>query len=170
LVPREQIPGVEGITLDPGKDVAAQTGTPYGARREWLVSPWGAPCVAPPWGELVAIDLSAGEVKWRVPLGTIEDQLPIRVGWKLGVPNIGGPIMTAGGVAFIAAAMDRRLRAFEVDTGRELWSHKLTGGTQTTPMTYEANGRQFVVLVTGRHMWFNMPASDEVVAFALPPQ
>lgn len=169
LVPREQIPGVEGITLDPGKDVAAQTGTPYGARREWLVSPWGAPCVAPPWGELVAIDLGAGEIKWRVPLGTIEDQLPISVGWKLGVPNIGGPIMTAGGVAFIAAAMDRRLRAFEVDTGRELWSHKLAGGTQTTPMTYEANGRQFVVLVTGRHMWFNMPASDEVVAFALPP-
>lgn len=170
LVPRAKIPGIEGITLDPGKDVAAQIGTPYGARREWLVSPLGAPCTKPPWGELIAVEMSEGKVRWRVPLGSIEDYLPIPVpvDTDLGTPNIGGPIVTAGGVIFIAATMDRYLRAFDVDTGRVLWKQKLAAGTQTTPMTYSVDGRQFVVLVTGQHMWFGSPAGDEVVAFALP--
>lgn len=168
LVPRKDIPGVEGITLDPGKDVAAQIGTPYGARREWLLSPLGAPCVAPPWGELVAVDMAKGHVKWRVPLGSIEHFLPVPIPWHLGTPNLGGPVVTAGGVVFIAATMDRHLRAFDLDTGETLWKHEMDAGTQTTPMTYSANGRQFVVLVTGHHLWFGSPAGDEVVAFALP--
>ena len=168
LVPRKEIPGIEGITLDPGKDVAAQIGTPYGARREWLLSPLGAPCVAPPWGELVAVDMAAGTVKWRVPLGSIENFLPVKLPWNLGTPNVGGPVVTAGGVVFIAATLDRYLRAFDIETGRTLWKHELQAGTQTTPMTYDAAGRQFVVLVTGHHLWFGTPAGDEVVAFALP--
>lgn len=168
LVPRKDIPGIEGITLDPGKDVAAQIGTPYGARREWLLSPLGAPCTAPPWGELVAVNLASGDVRWRVPLGSIERFLPIRIPWNLGTPNLGGPVATAGGVVFIAATMDRYLRAFDIDSGEVLWKHAMDAGTQTTPMTYEANGRQFVALVTGHHLWFGSPAGDEVVAFALP--
>jgi quinoprotein glucose dehydrogenase len=168
MVPRKEIPGVEGIELKDGKDTSAATGTPYGVRREWLLSPWGAPCTAPPWGELVAVSMVDGEVKWRVPLGSIEKRLPIRFEWNLGTPNLGGPIVTAGGLVFIAATMDGYLRAFDIDTGKMLWRQELPAGTQTTPMTYEAGGRQFLVLATGHHLWFNSPAGDEIVAFALP--
>jgi quinoprotein glucose dehydrogenase len=168
LVPRKEIPGVEGIELKDGRDTSAATGTPYGVRREWLLSPWGAPCTAPPWGELVAVDLDSGAIKWRVPLGSIEKRLPIRFEWNLGTPNLGGPVITAGGLVFIAATMDGFLRAFDIDTGRMLWRHELPAGTQTTPMTYEAQGQQFVVLATGHHLWFGSTPGDEIVAFALP--
>jgi quinoprotein glucose dehydrogenase len=168
MIPRAEIPGVEGISLAGGRDVAAATGTPYGTRREWLLSPLGAPCTAPPWGELVAVDLKSGDVRWRVPLGSIEKQLPIRFEWNLGTPNLGGPIVTAGGLVFIAGTMDGYLRAFDVENGEMLWRHEMPAGTQATPMTYEAGGRQFVVLVTGHHLWFSSPAGDEVIAFALP--
>jgi quinoprotein glucose dehydrogenase len=168
MIPRAEIPGVEGISLANGKDVAAAIGTPYGTHREWLLSPLGAPCTAPPWGELVAIDLKDGSVKWRVPLGSIEKQLPIRFEWNLGTPSLGGPILTAGGLVFIAGTMDGFLRAFDIESGEMVWRHEMPAGTQATPMTYELNGRQYVVLVTGHHMWFNTPVGDEVIAFALP--
>lgn len=170
MVPRAQIPGVEGISFANGKDIAAASGTPYGTRRDWLLSPWGAPCTAPPWGELVAINLTDGSIKWRVPLGSIEKRLPIHFEWNLGTPNLGGPVVTAGNVIFIAATMDGFLRAFDVETGKLLWRHEMPAGTQATPMTYEADGRQYVVLVTGHHLWFGSPAGDQVVAFALPKQ
>jgi quinoprotein glucose dehydrogenase len=168
MIPRAEIPGVEGISLAGGKDVAAATGTPYGTNRKWLLSPLGAPCTAPPWGELVAVDLLDGNVKWRVPLGSIEKNLPLRFEWNLGTPSLGGPIVTAGGVIFIAGTMDGFLRAFDIENGEMLWRHEMPAGTQATPMTYETDGRQFVVLVTGHHLWFDTPAGDEVIAFALP--
>jgi quinoprotein glucose dehydrogenase len=168
MIPRAEIPGVEGISLAGGKDVAAATGTPYGTNRRWLLSPLGAPCTAPPWGELVAVDLQSGDVRWRVPLGSIEKNLPVRFEWNLGTPSLGGPIVTAGGVIFIAGTMDGFLRAFDIENGEMLWRHEMPAGTQATPMTYETDGRQFVVLVTGHHLWFDTPAGDEVIAFALP--
>ncbi|MCE3284466.1 MAG: enzyme repeat family protein [Steroidobacteraceae bacterium] len=168
MIPRAEIPGIEGISLARGKDVAAATGTPYGTRRDWLLSPLGAPCTAPPWSELVAVDLASGDVRWRVPLGSIEKQLPIRFEWNLGTPSLGGPIVTAGGLVFIAGTMDGYLRAYDIDTGEMLWRHEMPAGTQATPMTYEVGGRQYVVLVTGHHLWFDSPAGDEVIAFALP--
>jgi len=168
LIPRREIPEVRGIDLTGGRDTAEAAGTPYGVRREWLLSPWGAPCSAPPWGELIAVSLKDGSVRWRVPLGSIEKFLPIPIEWNLGTPNLGGPIVTAGGLVFIAATMDGFLRAFDVDSGEMLWRHELPAGSQTTPMTYEAGGRQFVVIATGHHLWFGSPAGDEVVAFALP--
>jgi quinoprotein glucose dehydrogenase len=168
LVPREEIRGIEGINLEAGIDVAAALGTPYGVRREWLLSSWGAPCVKPPWGELVAVDMEKGSIVWRVPLGSIEKMLPLPIEWNLGTPNIGGPIVTAGGLVFIGATMDGYLRAFDIDSGEELWKDELPGGTQTTPMTYSAGGKQYVVMVTGHHMWFGSQASDAVVAFSLP--
>ena len=168
LVPREQIEGITGINLEAGNDVAAALGTPYGVRREWLLSSWGAPCVKPPWGELVAVDMEKGSIEWRVPLGSIEKMLPLPIEWNLGTPNLGGPVVTAGGLIFIGATMDGYLRAFDIDSGKELWKDQLPGGTQTTPMTYSAGGKQFVVMVTGHHLWFGSPASDAVVAYSLP--
>jgi len=168
LVPREQIEGITGINLEAGNDVAAALGTPYGVRREWLLSSWGAPCVKPPWGELVAVDMEKGSIEWRVPLGSIEKMLPLPIEWNLGTPNLGGPIVTAGGLIFIGATMDGYLRAFDIDSGEELWKDQLPGGTQTTPMTYSAGGKQYVVMVTGHHLWFGSPASDAVVAYSLP--
>ncbi len=168
LLPRSETGNIEGISLASGRDIAAQQGTPYGTNRDWLLSPWGAPCTPPPWGELVAVSLEDGSVKWRVPLGSIEDKLPIPFEWNLGTPNLGGPVVTAGGVVFIAATMDNVIRAFDVRNGKMLWRDKLPAGGQATPMTYTVNGRQFLVMVTGNHMWFGSPAGDEVVAYALP--
>lgn len=168
MIPRREIAGVSGISLANGTDVSAAAGTPYGVHREWLLSPLGAPCNPPPWGELVAVSLADGSVKWRVPLGSIEKWLPIHFEWNLGTPNVGGPIVTAGGLVFIAATMDNFLRAFDLDSGRMLWRVELPAGGQATPMTYESGGRQFVVMVTGHHLWFGSPAGDEVVAYALP--
>ena len=170
LIPREAIPGVDGITLVDGKDVAAMRGSPYGISRRWLLSPLGAPCVPPPWGELVAIDLRDGEIRWRSPLGSIRDHLPIPLNIRLGTPNLGGPLVTAGGLVFIGATMDRMLRAFDIRTGDELWSMRMPAGTQTSPMTYEAEGRQFVVLATGHHLWFGSKPGDELIALALPDE
>ncbi|MFS0735934.1 pyrroloquinoline quinone-dependent dehydrogenase [Sphingomonas sp. 1P06PA] len=152
------------------EDVSPMAGTPYEVKREWLLSPWGAPCTPPPWGGLTAIDLRTGRTLWDRPLGTINHEVPVPLPFDLnqGTPNIGGPVATRGGVLFVAATMDRYLRAIEMATGREIWRDRLPGGSQTTPMSYMANGRQYVVIASGQHMWFQTPRSDEIIAYALP--
>jgi quinoprotein glucose dehydrogenase len=143
-------------------------GTPYVMRRRMITAPDRLPCVPPPWGSLVAIDLKTGSRAWDVPLGDPSTLLP-GVGalskTPLGVPNLGGPIATAGGVVFIGATMDHFLRAFDIETGRELWRGPLPGGARATPMTYELNGRQFVVISVGGYE--DWGKGDYVVAFAL---
>ena len=169
LLPRR--PGEAGsVKLTGQADVSPMSGTPYSVKREFLLSPWGAPCTPPPWGGLTAINLRTGATKWDVPLGTINFASPVPLPFNLnyGSPNIGGPITTQGGVLFIAATMDGYLRAISMATGRELWRAKLPGGSQATPMTYTVGGRQFVVMATGQHMWFQTKAADELVAYALP--
>ena len=143
-------------------------GTPYAMKRDVLLSPLGIPCNPPPWGTLAAVDLASGKVKWEVTLGTTRDiaPVPIAIGW--GTPNMGGPIVTAGGVVFIGAAMDDYLRAFDAATGAELWKGRLPAGGQATPMTYRAGGKQYVVIAAGGHGRMTTRLGDAVVAFALP--
>jgi quinoprotein glucose dehydrogenase len=151
-------------------ELAPQAGTPYGMAREAILSPLGLPCVPPPWGALSAVDLRDGRVRWEVPLGTTRDLLPIPLSVGRGTPNFGGPIATAGGLVFIGAAMDDYLRAFDADTGAELWKGRLPAGGQATPMTYRVrpDGRQYVVIAAGGHGKLGTRRGDAVVAFALP--
>ena len=137
-------------------------GTPYVMRRRLIVGPTGLPCTPPPFGALVAVSLKTGAIAWRVPLGTMGDTP------DLGAINLGGPIVTAGGLVFIGATLEHAFRAFDIETGRELWKATLPAGARATPMTYEANGRQFVVIAAGGGGPFG--AGDAIVAFALPPR
>ena len=154
------------------EEYAPQEGTPVGMVRRPLVSPLDLPCIKPPWGTLLAVELESGQVKWEVPLGTIRDIAPIPLPLKYGTPNLGGPIVTAGGLVFIGAAMDDYLRAFDLDSGEELWKGRLPAGGQATPMTYrlKEGGRQFVVIAAGGHGRLGTTAGDSLVAFALPPK
>jgi quinoprotein glucose dehydrogenase len=155
----------------PNSEFAKQVGTPYGIRREPLLSPWGLPCTQPPWGTLVSVDLRRNRIVWQVPLGSTEGVGPWFAPTRdFGMPNMGGPIGTAGDVVFVGAALDGYFRAFDIETGRELWKHRLPAGGQATPMTYRAgrNQRQFVVIAAGGHGMLNTPRGDYVIAFALP--
>lgn len=143
-------------------------GTPYVMRRRIVKAPSGIPCAPTPWGSFVAIDLRTGAKRWDVPLGdpaSIKPDVARLPTPPTGLPNLGGPIVTAGGVAFIGASLDHFIRAFDIETGKELWRGALPAGARATPMTYEINGRQFVVIaVGGNEDW---GAGDYFVAFAL---
>jgi len=146
----------------------AQEGTPYAVRRELLLSPWGIPCNPPPWGTLTAVDVKLGKVLWEIPLGTTRNIAPFPFWFQVGVPNIGGPIATATGIIFIAAATDQYLRAIDEDTGKELWKGRLPFAGHATPLTYRLrNGKQFIVIAAGGHV-FSKKQGDAIVAFSLP--
>ena len=154
--------------LDHDAEFAPMEGAPYGMSRYFVLSPFGLPCTPPPWGVLAAIDLASGEIVWRKSFGTTRDLAPGGLAFPLGTPNIGGPIVTAGGIIFIGAAMDNFLRGFDIVTGEELWKGRLPAGGQATPMTYEWKGRQYVVIAAGGHGRAGTKVGDHVVAFALP--
>jgi quinoprotein glucose dehydrogenase len=166
LVPRAEASAAGAGSGDlPG--LTAQRGTPYAVSREILLSPLGIPCNPPPWGTLAAVDMSAGTIRWQVPLGTTRDVAP----WPwltFGMPNMGGPIATDTGLVFVAAATDDYLRAFSSETGAELWRGRLPAGGQATPMSYVLDGRQYVVIAAGGHGALGTTRGDAVVAFALP--
>ena len=129
----------ESSRLGEGYEYTLMEGTPYVMRRRLLMGPGGVPCTPPPFGALVAISLRNGTRLWEVPLGTP----PLPTGApappvNLGMPNLGGPIITGGRLVFIAATLDRMIRAFDIDTGKELWKAPLPAGGRATPMTYEA--------------------------------
>ena len=149
------------------EEYAPMEGAPYAMTRETVLSPLGLPCTPPPWGVLAAVDLASGAIVWRKTLGTTED-LANGLALKFGTPNVGGPIVTAGGVVFIGAAMDDYLRAFDVETGAELWKGRLPAGGQATPMTYEWGGAQYVVIAAGGHARLGTKSGDYIVAFKLP--
>jgi quinoprotein glucose dehydrogenase len=143
-------------------------GTPWAQVFKPLLSPLFSPCNAPPWGELVAVDMAAGEIRWRVTLGVLDKLMPVPIPLRWGTPTSGGPIATAGGLVFIGATMDERFRAFDIETGEELWEAFTPTASMATPMTYEVDGRQYVVVASGGHMWqYGFKIGDWLVAFAL---
>ena len=131
----------------------------------WLDSN-GYPAVKPPWGTLNAIDLNTGSIRWKVPLGEFKELTAQGVP-PTGTENYGGPLVTAGGLVFIAASRDAHLRAFDRKTGRELWKAPLPAGGYATPATYSVGGRQYVVIACGGGK-MGTPSGDAYVAFALP--
>lgn len=144
-------------------------GAPFAAQMRPFRSPIGLPCQQPPWGYVAAADLATGKVIWQHKNGTTEDLAPVPLPFEMGVPSIGGPIVTAGGVAFHSGTMDYYVRAFDVTDGRELWRERLPAGGQATPSTYRgADGRQYVVVVAGGHGSTGTKAGDSVIAYALP--
>jgi len=143
-------------------------GAPYSLDGAFFVSPWGLPCVAPPWGEIVAIDLAAGVELWRRPLGRIEVG-PFRTPAAWGSPNVGGPIATAGGLVFIGAGMDGSFRALDWETGDVVWSdERLPAPAMAAPMTYEVGGVQYVAVAAGGNGLAGTRQSDAIVAYRLP--
>jgi quinoprotein glucose dehydrogenase len=146
-------------------------GTPYVMRRRVLLSPSGMPCTPPPFGTLEAIDLKSGRRVWEVPLGSasalVDGARAASIPSDWGSPNLGGPTVTAGGIVFIGAALDRSLHAYDVETGRELWRGKLPASGKATPMSYRLDsGEQFVAITVGGGGAFGQ--GDYVVAFHLP--
>ena len=169
---RSKITGA-GETRGPGAEYTDMRGTPYVMRRQFMFGPGGAPCSPPPFGSLVAIDLNTGTKKWDVPLGTLGAIMPPGVAPEtaatFGSINLGGAISTAGGLVFIGATVDNAVRAYDVETGRELWKGALPAGAKATPMTYRGprDRRQYVVIAAGGDgEVFGL--SDAIVAFRLP--
>jgi quinoprotein glucose dehydrogenase len=154
-----------------GLEYTNMRGTPYWMKREVFISPGGSLCTPPPFGALVAVSLRTGKMLWSVPLGTTEglDRLGMSVPPDIrGMINLGGAITTAGGLVFVGAATDAWFRAFDVETGAELWKAKLPAGGKATPMTFRgADGRQYVVIAAGGDGKV-FGKSDEIVAYALP--
>nr|MBA3811783.1 PQQ-binding-like beta-propeller repeat protein [Caulobacteraceae bacterium] len=168
LIPAAEVAAAKAA--EPDVEISPQAGAPFGMRRQVLLSPLGLPCNPPPWGLLHAIDMRTGRILWQVPLGTTEDKAPFSqfILPHVGMPNFGGPIVTASGLVFIGAALDDYLRAFDAATGKELWRGRLPAGGQATPMTYVFKGRQYVLIAAGGHAKSGTKRGDQLVAFALP--
>jgi len=144
-------------------------GAPFAASMKPFMSPIGLPCQAPPWGYVAGVDLHTGQVAWKHRNGTVRDLSPLPLPFRMGVPGIGGPMLTAGGVAFYSGALDNYVRAYDLADGRVLWQDRLPAGGQATPMTYEGeDGRQYVVVVAGGHGSTGTKPGDAIRAYALP--
>lgn len=187
VVNNSRLPNV--VTMHPRDEVSERPVGDGGARPDqeiaphWL-SPWGVtrpiwfsgldmPCIAPPWGMMAAVDLVTGGLIWSQPIGTGYDSgplgIPTRIMLPMGTASLGGPLMTATGLTFIAAAQDDFLRAYETATGRLLWRGRLPAGGQASPMSFVHGGRQFVVIGAAGHERLETNVGDYVVAFALNP-
>jgi quinoprotein glucose dehydrogenase len=166
LIPRDEFarPGEPGRVMDGDWEFATQRGTPYGMARRMLISPSGLPCIAPPWGVLNGVDADTGELKWTTPTGSFKPGVA-----PPGSVALGGPIVTAGGLVFMAGTLDAAIYAYDVETGKQVWRGELPTSARSTPMTFRGtNGRQYLVIAAGGHGIKGMaPLGDYLVAFAL---
>ena len=167
LIPRDEVPP-QGSKKASEMGINMNTGAPYAVSMGPFLSPLGVPCQAPPWGYVAGADLRTGEIAYMHKNGTVEDMTPLPLPIKLGVPGIGGPIITKGGVAFLGAAVDNYFRAYDLSTGDQLWEARLPAGGQSTPMTYETDdGTQYVLIVAGGHGSIGTTPGDYVIAYKL---
>lgn len=172
MLPREKLAQLEQedealLRAETGR----QAGTPYVMKRSYLfkVSDGNMMMLtSPPWGTLLAIDVNSGAKKWEAPLGYMLNPEKYPGAEKWGSVNFGGAIATAGNLLFVAASMDNHLRAFNTKTGVVLWEYLLPASAQATPMSYEIDGKQYVVIAAGGHGKLGTQQGDYVVAFSLP--
>ena len=169
LIPRDTLgdaetnKGEQGVNGNEGADYAVELGP--------FLSPLGVPCQQPPWGTIAGADLATGDIAYQRKNGTVQDLSPIPIKLELGVPGIGGPIITKGGVAFLSAATENNFRAYDLKNGDVLWNVRIPAGGQATPMTYlNSKGEQMVVLVAGGHGSVGTTIGDYVLAYKLGEQ
>lgn len=166
LVPQEQVRGQQINAGEQGLN--SNVGADYGIKMHPFLSPIGVPCQVPPWGTVAGVDLRSGRIAYQYRNGTIRDLSPVPLPIRVGVPGIGGPLLTAGGVAFLGAAVDNNFRAYDVASGKVLWDTRIPAGGQATPMSYlDSRGEQMVVLVAGGHGSIGTKAGDYVIAYKL---
>ncbi|ETD69614.1 quinate dehydrogenase [Pelistega indica] len=162
-----------GEAVNVGMGAVPLKGTPYKVNKNRFMSALGVPCQEPPYGTMTAIDMKTRQIAWQVPLGTVQDTGPmgIKMGLPIpiGMPTIGGPLATQGGLVFFAATQDYYLRAFDSSTGKELWKDRLPVGSQGTPISYISpkTGKQYIVISAGGARQ-SPDHGDYVIAYALP--
>ncbi|GAB3929517.1 pyrroloquinoline quinone-dependent dehydrogenase [Larkinella terrae] len=172
LIPRAKLS--ESVKNDQAlmrAETGMQSGTPYVVKRSYLFArdEQGLSMqTAPPWGTLAAINLKKGSLEWEVPLGFMYDPRKYPESRQWGSINFGGAIATAGGLVFVAASLDGHFRAFKTSDGSLQWEVPLPAGGQATPMTYQLNGKQYVVIAAGGHAKLGTKLGDYVVAYQLP--
>ncbi|EHA15854.1 glucose/quinate/shikimate family membrane-bound PQQ-dependent dehydrogenase [Halomonas sp. HAL1] len=169
LIPREEVEEGQGSASEQG--LQPNAGAPYAVELGPLLSVLGLPCQAPSWGDVAGIDLQSAEVVWKHRNGTTRDSMPfdLPIGLNVGVPALGGPLTTAGGVSFLSGTLDQYLRGYDITTGEEVYKARLPAGGQATPMTYTGeDGRQYVVVTAGGHGTFGTKMGDYVIGYALP--
>ncbi len=144
------------------------TGAPYAVIMHPFMSPLGVPCQAPAWGYVAGIDLTTNKVVWKHKNGTSRDSSPIPIGLPMGVPSMGGSMVTGGGVGFLSGTLDQYIRAYDVKNGKELWKSRLPAGGQATPMSYTGkDGKQYVLVVVGGHGSLGTKMGDYIIAYKL---
>lgn len=166
LIPRAEVAGLETNKGEQG--INENAGGPYAVRMLPFLSPLGVPCQQPPWGTIAAADLRTGKIAYQHRNGTVRDLSPLPLPIRMGVPGIGGPLITRSGVVFMAAAVDDNFRAYDLASGKALWDVRIPAGGQATPMTYlNSRGEQMVLLVAGGHGSIGTRAGDYVLAYRL---
>ncbi|WP_439631527.1 glucose/quinate/shikimate family membrane-bound PQQ-dependent dehydrogenase [Shinella sp.] len=168
LVPRDQIPPKGQDEKGSEQGLNRNDGAPYGVFMGPFLGPLGIPCQAPPWGYVAGADFASGKIAYKHKNGTVMDMTPLPLPFKVGVPGIGGPIITKGGIAFLGAAVDDYLRAYDLTSGNQLWEARLPAGGQATPMTYTVGQKQYVLIVAGGHGSVGTKPGDYVIAYTLP--
>ncbi|PYE85264.1 pyrroloquinoline quinone-dependent dehydrogenase [Phyllobacterium leguminum] len=168
LIPRDEY---NKVTSVPGSEASGgyfpQKGAPYGLQINTFTNPIGMPCWKPPYGQISAYDLKTGDLLWRKPMGAVQ-QWGFYMPDSWGSVTLGGPVITKGGVAFIGASMDHKVRAFDVKTGDVLWKAMVDAPAVSIPAVYTYKGKQYVVFAVGGNSILTPRVSDQVVAFALP--